>query len=342
MRMLSCLVVICSLLPAAASQAQEIVETDTHNMQVVADGVWFAVGNGTVYTISNALVIERDEDVVIVDSHVTPAAGAALLDSIAVVTDKPVTTVINSHFHYDHAFGTQAFGDDIQVIGHEYTRARLSNDPLNDPTYLRSLERFDNTVADIETRLAAADDAAERAGLETELSFWRAHVSSQEETDPVAPNVSVSDRMTLYRGGREIQLVWLGRAHTGGDLAVYLPEEKIVFTGDMMLGRPSYMGDGYVGEWGATLGRLKQLDIELVLPGHGEGFSDLRIIDYVQAYYNDLHSEVMRLKNQGYPAAEAAARVDLRHHQDSLGISELGADMLTVQRIYDLADGVAE
>ena len=342
MRMLPCLVMICAFSPVSATQAQEIIETDTHNMQVVADGVWFAVGNGAVYTMSNALVIERDDDVVIVDSHVTPAAGAALLDSIAVVTDKPVTTVINSHFHYDHAYGTQAFGDDLQVIGHEYTRARLSDDPLNDPTYLRSLERFDNTVADLEARLAAADDAGERAGLETELSFWRAHVSSQDETDPVAPNVSVSDRMTLYRGGREIQLIWLGRAHTGGDLAVYLPEEKIVFTGDMMLGRPSYMGDGYVGEWSATLGRLKQLDIELVLPGHGEGFSDLRIIDYVQAYYNDLYADAIRLKNQGYSAAEAAARVDLRHHQDTLGVSELGADMLAVQRIYDLADGIAE
>lgn len=342
MRMLSCLVMICALSPVTASQAQEIIETDTHNMRVVADGVWFAVGNGAVYTMSNALVIERDEDVVIVDSHVTPAAGAALLESIAVVTDKPVTTVVNSHFHYDHAYGTQAFGDDLQVIGHEYTRAKLSNDPLNDPTYLRSLDRFDNTVADLEARLAAADNAGERAGLESELSIWRAHVNAQAETDPVAPNVSVNDRMTLFRGGREIQLIWLGRAHTGGDLAVYLPEEKIVFTGDMMLGRPSYMGDGYVGEWSATLARLKQLDIELVLPGHGEPFADLRIIDYVQAYYNDLHAEVLRLKDQGYSAAEAAARADLRHHQDSLGIAELGADMLAVQRIYDLADGIAE
>ena len=342
MRVLIGLVAAAALLSAAPSRAQELVPTDTHDMQVVADGVWFAVGNGALYTMSNALVIERDEDVVIVDSHVTPAAGAALLDSIEVVTDKPVTTVINSHFHYDHAYGTQAFGDDIEVIGHEYTRARLANDPLNDPTYLRSLGRFDNTVADLEARLAAADDASERAGLETELSFWRAHVRAQQETDPVAPSVAVSERMTLYRGGREIQLIWLGRAHTGGDLAVYLPAEKIVFTGDMMLGRPSYMGDGYVGEWSATLGRLKQLDIELVLPGHGDGFTDLRVIDYVQAYYNDLHAEALRLKNQGFSAQEAAARVDLRHHQDSLGISELGADLLAVQRIYELADGVAE
>ncbi len=341
MRTLSCMLMICALAPVAASRAQEVVETDAHDMQIVADGVWFAVGNGSLHTMSNALVIERDEDVVVVDSHVTPAAGAALLDSIAAVTDKPVTTVVNTHFHYDHAYGTQAFGDDVQVIGHEYTRARLSDAPLEDPTYLRSLERFDNTVAQLEARLTDAD-AGERAELEVELNFWRAHVASQQETDPVAPDISVSERMSLYRGGREIQLIWLGRAHTGGDLAVYLPEEKIVFTGDMMLGRPSYMGDGYVGEWGAALGRLKQLDIELVLPGHGEGFTDLRIIDYVQAYYNDLHAEVLRLKNQGYSAAEAAVRVDLRQHRDTLGIGELGADPLAVRRIYDLADGIAE
>jgi glyoxylase-like metal-dependent hydrolase (beta-lactamase superfamily II) len=57
----------------------------------------------------------------------------------------------------------------------------------------------------------------------------------------VAPNISFNDRMTLHRGGREIQLLFLGRAHTAGDVAIYLPKEKLVFTGDMMLGGVSYL-----------------------------------------------------------------------------------------------------
>lgn len=328
-------------LPQLAT-GQEIIETNTHTLEEVAEGVYFAVGNGALYTMSNALFIERDEDVVVVDSHITPAAGRALLDSIRVVTDKPVTTLINSHFHYDHANGVPAFGDDIEIIGHEVTYQKLTGDPANEHTYLSSLTRFDNTVNRLEQELAAATSAEERQQLEGQLEFWRAHVAAQDEIEFKPPTTTLRETMTLYRGGREIQLHYFGRAHTGGDLAIYLPEEKIVFTGDMMLGGISYMGDGYVSEWADTLQAFKQLDFELVLPGHGPGFRDRERIDNVQAYYTDLTEEVRRLKALGYSAEEAAARADLRQHADTLGITQLGANLEAVQRMYDLMDGRIE
>ena len=333
----SIIISLSALLLLNISSAQEIITTDSHNLEVVADGVYFATGNGTLYTMSNALIIVRDEDVVVVDSHITPAAGRALLDSIAVVTDKPVTTLINSHFHYDHANGVPAFGD-IQIIGHEYTRAKLTGDPMNEQTFVASLARFDRTLADLESRLdAAAGD--ERGEIQTQLEFWRAHVSAQGEIDPVPPTVSMSDRMTLYRGGREIQIHFFGRAHTGGDVGIYLPAEKILFTGDMLLGGISYMGDGFVSDWAQTLENLKQLDFELILPGHGPGFRDFERIDNVQAYYRDLTEAVIDMKTRGLTAAETAARVDLRAHAETLGVRNLGANLEAVRRMYGLIDG---
>lgn len=333
----SIIISLSALLLLNISSAQEIITTDSHNLEVVADGVYFATGNGTLYTMSNALIIVRDEDVVVVDSHITPAAGRALLDSIAVVTDKPVTTLINSHFHYDHANGVPAFGD-IQIIGHEYTRAKLTGDPMNEQTFVASLARFDRTLADLESRLdAAAGD--ERGEIQTQLEFWRAHVSAQGEIDPVPPTVSMSDRMTLYRGGREIQIHFFGRAHTGGDVGIYLPAEKILFTGDMLLGGISYMGDGFVSDWAQTLENLKQLDFELILPGHGPGFRDFERIDNVQAYYRDLTEAVIDMKTRGLTAAETAARVDLRAHAETLGVRNLGANLEAVRRMYRLIDG---
>ncbi len=333
----SIIISLSALLLLNISSAQEIITTDSHNLEVVADGVYFATGNGTLYTMSNALIIVRDEDVVVVDSHITPAAGRALLDSIAVVTDKPVTTLINSHFHYDHANGVPAFGD-IQIIGHEYTRAKLTGDPMNEQTFVASLARFDRTLADLESRLdAAAGD--ERGEIQTQLEFWRAHVSAQGEIDPVPPTVSMSDRMTLYRGGREIQIHFFGRAHTGGDVGIYLPAEKILFTGDMLLSGISYMGDGFVSDWAQTLENLKQLDFELILPGHGPGFRDFERIDNVQAYYRDLTEAVIDMKTRGLTAAETAARVDLRAHAETLGVRNLGANLEAVQRMYGLIDG---
>lgn len=332
--------IFLSLIPSL-SLAQEIIDTDTHRLEEVAEGVYFAIGTGNIYTMSNALIIEREDDVVIVDSHITPAAGRALLNSIRVITEKPVSTLINSHFHYDHSNGTPAFGD-IEIIGHEVTYEKLTGDPENEHTYQSSLRRFDNTVNRLQAELANANSDEERQDLSQQLSYWQRHVEAQEEIVFTPPTQTLRDKMTLYRGGREIQLHYFGRAHTGGDLAIYLPKEKIVFTGDMMLGGISYMGDGYVAEWADTLEGLINLDIELILPGHGPGFTDVERIGNVQAYYADLTEEIRRLKNLGHSAEEAAARADLRQHGETLGVNQLGANLEAVQRMYDIWDGLIQ
>ena len=78
--------------------------------------------------------------------------------------------------------------------------------------------------------------------------------------------------MTLFRGGREIQLLYFGRGHTDTDVVVFLPKERIVCTGDLMESVISYMGDAYLEEWPATLDRLMTLDFDTVMPGHGVVF----------------------------------------------------------------------
>ena len=324
------------------SYAQEVINTNTHRLEQVADGVYFATGTGDIYTMSNALIIERDEDIVIVDSHITPAAGRALLDSIRIVSDKPVTTMINSHFHYDHSNGTPAFGEDLEIIGHQVTYDKLTGDPENEHTYQSSLRRFDSTVARLENELTNVTDSDERRQIQNQLDYWKRHVEAQSEIVFTPPTQTLQDKMTLYRGGREIQLHYFGRAHTGGDLAIYLPDEKIVFTGDMMLGGISYMGDGYVTEWADTLQGLKGLDIKLILPGHGPRITDIERISFVQAYYTDLTEEIRRLKDLGYSAEEASARADLRQHEQTLGVRQLGANLEAVQRMYDIWDGLIQ
>ena len=335
----SCFLLV--LIPPKVAMGQEVIETNAHTLQEVAEGVYFATGSGALYTASNALIIEREEDVVVVDSHITPAAGRALLDSIRVVTNKPVTTLINSHFHYDHANGASAFGDDIEIIGHEVTHQKLTGEPANEHTYRSSLVRFDNTIGQVTRALATAATKEDQSRLQGQLDYWQAHIAAQDEIRFTPPTTTLKETMTLYRGGREIQLHFFGRAHTGGDLAVFLPEEKIVFTGDMVLGGISYMGDGYVSEWADTLQRLKKLEFDLVLPGHGPGFRELERIDRVQAYYTDLTEEVRRLKAAGYSAEETASRADLRKHE-ALGVTQLGANLEAVRRMYDLLDGRIE
>ncbi len=107
---------------AAAQAASTARDRPTHRFEEIAEGVYFAAGTGVMTTMSNSLVIINESDVMIVDTHVTPAAARALVEGVKTLTDKPVRYVINSHYHFDHAHGNQIFGDDVEIVGHQFVR----------------------------------------------------------------------------------------------------------------------------------------------------------------------------------------------------------------------------
>ena len=149
--------------------------------------------------------------------------------------------------------------------------------------------------------------------------------------------------MTLFqlvaRGSREIQLLHLGRAHTGGDVVIHLPRERVVFTGDMMLPGLSYMGDGHVDEWPATLEALKALDFDVLLPGHGPPLRSKDPITHFQAYLTDLWQKTTAMHRRGVGAEQAAEQIDMTNHSDNYGqIRGPGVDPRAVRRIYELLD----
>jgi glyoxylase-like metal-dependent hydrolase (beta-lactamase superfamily II) len=122
-------------------------------------------------------------------------------------------------------------------------------------------------------------------------------------------------------------------------VVVYLPQEKIVCTGDLFSAGINYMGDGYVDEWAATLEELKRLDFVTVIPGHGEVFTGKERIDYVQAYLRDLWTKAMDLKGQGVSAEDAAKRIDMTSHKPRFPqIQAAGVDPRAVLRIFELTD----
>jgi cyclase len=305
----------------------------------VAEGVYHAIGTGTLAVVGNSSVIVNDNDVVVVDDHVSPAAAWVLLEEIKDLTNKPVRTVINTHFHFDHAHGNQVFDPTVDIIGHEFTRQMLLSNSIGMPLYRNYVTGLPQQVEDLKKRVAAETDAQRKANLQTQLQAAESNVLAQAELKPTPPNVTLKTEMTLFRGSREIQIRYLGRGHTAGDVVVYLPREKIVCTGDFLTAALSNMSDAYVNEWVASLDALKKLDFTTVLPGHGEAFTDKAKIDYFQAYLRDVWTEVGRLKQQGVSAEEAAKRADLTKHRDHFpGIQGPGVPLIAVTRIYELLD----
>lgn len=284
----------------------------------VADGVHVAVAAPAYKVNSNAAIVELDEGLLVVDTHSKPSAARVLLGMLRDLTPKPVRYVVNTHFHYDHAHGNQVYGPGVEIIGHEFTRAALlagmSKSSASYAGLLRVLRQRDDSLRRLAD--AATTDSA-RAAARRALRQVQRYQAAIDAVVPTPPTVTLSQSMTLVRGGREIRVTFLGRGHTGGDVVVYLPRERVLVTGDLVGSGLPYLGDGYLDEWAATLERVAAMEWEVILPGHGAPVRDRQRPLQLAALLRDIHRQATALLDQGVSVDEAEARLDLRAHEAS-------------------------
>jgi cyclase len=319
---------IPAIVGAVALSASAFAQTPmAHRFIQVAPGVYSAVGNGTIETRSSNMVIVNADDVVLVDTNITPEATRRLVNDIKTLTDKPIRYVINTHWHYDHTDGNQVFGSEVTIIGHENERSEILQGVLKN----RLSQEFQNLPAQIENARKQGGDR---------LKVLESYQEQLKETVPTPPTLTVADHLTLFRGEREIRIVYLGRGHSDTDLMVYLPKEKIVATGDFFEGPGTgALNFGFHDEWAVNLEKLKALDFETVVPGHGEPFKGKEQIAYFQAFLRDLWNQAKTLHDQKVPVADAAKRVDLtKHHDHYRNYANPGVQEATVARIYQILD----
>jgi glyoxylase-like metal-dependent hydrolase (beta-lactamase superfamily II) len=309
----------------------------------IVPGVYSAIGTGSMNVGSNSAVIVNRDEVMIVDSHISPESGRAMLQEIKSITDKPVRFLINTHFHYDHTNGNQAFPPGVDIIGHEFTRRKLTGDVLEKGMFADLLKGLPKQLDDLKARTASEADTAAKQRLQQQVGVQTAFANSLKDLKVTPPNVTLVDRMTLFRGDREIRLLYLGHGHTGGDIVVYLPKEKVLCTGDLLVHDVANLIDGYVNEWPAALEKLKPIDFVDVIPGHGDPFKGKERVDWFQAYLRDLWKQGTALHDAKVPAADAAKRIDMTAHKAHYpAITGPGVNLPAVQRMYEVIEGRAD
>src|SRR5215218_10000608 len=217
---------------AASAQAQKL------EMVKIADGVY-----GAIFTEprmdpveSNSLVVIGDDGVLVLDANRTPATARAVIAEIRRLTDKPVRYVVNSHWHDDHIFGHQSYKEafpQVEFVAHRNTREDMEKLAL--PHIQGGVNRFTKALADAESQLSTGLKPngekltdKERAQLGVELKVYRDVLPELKTIRLVPPTVTFDQRLTLYQGGREIQILYFGRGNTRGDVAVYLPRERVL------------------------------------------------------------------------------------------------------------------
>src|SRR5262249_16639739 len=192
-----------------------------------------------------------------------------------------------------------------------------------------------NRIEALKKQVASERDAARKADLQKALAVADQGWQELKEIKPTPPDVTYSTRKVLNLGGREVHLLFLRPRHTTRHTFVYLAQEKVVCTGDLMESQIAYMGDAQFQEWITTLDALKKLDFQTDLPGHGVPFQGKTLITAFQGYLSDLMKQAATLRKQGLSAEEAARRVDLTaYRKDFPQIQAPGADLRGVRRLY--------
>ena len=233
----------------------------------------------------NSGVVVGDDSVLVVDAQATPAMAADVLARIRQVTDKPVRHVVLTHYHAVRVLGASGY-QGAEIIASNATRDLI-------------VERGEQ-------------DMASEIGR-----FPRLFRGKESIPGLTWPHVTFQERMTLWLGRREVQIVHVGRSHTAGDTVVWLPQERVLFSGDVVeFGATPYCGDAHFADWPATLAAVEALGAEALVPGRGRALRNRaecqEAIEGTRAFTSDLFATVKRAGNAGLKEVYDLAMAELR------------------------------
>jgi cyclase len=262
---------------ASSSNGASAWETGTTE---VAAGVFAYVQATGGLCIANAGIVRGDADITAIDALFTPAMTRALLDEVRRVTGRDPTQLIDTHHHVDHTLGNALFPDSARIIAHARTKQEMERAGLG---VLPLIERLAPHFA------GQLDGVAERL-----------------------PDVTFEgDELRVDVGGRVLTLLHYGTGHTRGDVLVYLPDERVLFAGDVAFFHVTPLAhEGHIGNWINVIERvLDETHVETIVPGHGPvgTAADLR---KTLGYLRLIHDSARRAFDADVSEEEAARSID--------------------------------
>ncbi|MEO7602393.1 MAG: MBL fold metallo-hydrolase [Sphingomicrobium sp.] len=260
----------------------------------VADHVWVMRQPDRLWAavIGNVTIIEQADGVVLIDSGGSIADGRDVVRAVQALTAKPVKAIAISHWHNDHPLGVpgilEAFPN-ARVISTPATRdfvqseTNVSVGKASAEQDKARRERITKTIADLQAEAANSANASDLRAQYALEAKWIAQRLERAMGNYVAvPNEIMSDRLILDDPQAPVELLVLGVGNTHGDLFAWLPKQKIVATGDVVVAPTPYGFTVSTKPWLATIAKLEQLPFAILIPGHGAVQSDRAYLDTLQ------------------------------------------------------------
>lgn len=287
-------------------QNTEIPVSQNFHLVKMADGVYACIDKRGGKAICNAGIIDIGEGTIIFDTFLSPEAASEIPLLVKKFKLPPIKFVINSHWHNDHIRGNQVFSEEVDIISTKKTAELIK---INEPKQIAAEKNYAPGQLAYQDSLLNnyKGDHADRA-YQTILmwhGYYTALVESHQILKTRIPNVFVDKEKTIIGTKRKVNLFSYGRGHTESDLILYLPDEKIVFTADLVfIGMHPYMADGYIEDWKNCLTFIEGLAIEKLVPGHGN-IGDAKDLQIMKDYLEMMEKQAQIMINQGISITEA-------------------------------------
>lgn len=290
-------------------------------LEQITDGVYAAIHVDGGSAICNAGIVNLGKRTLVFDTGLTPQAASDLCAAAVVLTGRTPYYVLNSHYHNDHIRGNQVFNKAV-IVSTTRTReliatqgqTELEADRKNAPEHLATMETF-----------AQSEDPEKRKVAALFLSYWQGILASLPEIRLHLPDLTFNDRLTFHGTERTAQLLAIGGGHTESDCVLFLPQEDVVFCGDLLFVRcHPYLGDGDPDTWLSTLDRLENLAATVYVPGHGP-VGKREDLEKMRLYIRTLTQQANKVVARGGTVEDAAAHP----------IPEPFADWILAQPFYE-------
>lgn len=271
-------------------------------MEKINDHVYAFIGSDPTldWVDGNSYAILTDDGVFVVDSHQPPIVAEANIAEIRKVTDKPIKYLLNTHWHGDHNTGNFVFKREypgIQIIAHTKTREILTRrmpqwvDEARNGEYTKYINMFDSLLAVGKGFSGRALNATDSLRLRKCNELLHRYEQDVRRDTAVLPFVTFDRQLTLHLGGREIQIRHDCRANTPGDAYVWLPQDSILITGDVLVHPIPYPFGSFFDEWVTQLDTMLALHPKIICPGHGDVMHDSEYLRTVRDLFATIWSQ---------------------------------------------------
>jgi len=315
---------------AFAGSALDSLLTDERKVTELAPGVYEIRHKDPIpgWVNGNTLVVIGEREVLVVDSCQLPPSAREDVAQIRQWTSKPVRWLVNTHWHEDHNGANNVYMDafpGIAIVAHPMTREMIASTGPHVPAQMQrdAVAVHDRLAKRLET--GKEDDGVKpltderRAATEKRLAQVEEGMAGVKEFTLQLPTLTFDSELTIDLGGREVRVIHPGRGNTAGDVVVYLPKEKILATGDLVVSPVPFMFDGYPTEWIETLNKLDRMDATLLVPGHGNVMHDKVYLESVAAMMKELVEQVhaqLRKGGNDMSLEDVKKAIDMKPYRD--------------------------